>query len=223
MYSTIAAAALSAFGLGAGAIFLGDAAQAQQFSAEIVSRDRTGAVLGPPVRLYVADRKVRIETPDLPNHVLIVDGAVPAAYAVASAQRMFMDAMQSSRLTRLFIPLEPDDPCRQWHAMAEVAGIFLPGEWRCSAEDQETVDGRGTLRVIMISPLGRSTGWIDTGLKFPVRIETEDGIVFALQDVKEAPQSADKFEIPANYKKLNPRGLLELIKRSDIWVEPPSH
>jgi hypothetical protein len=57
---------------------------------------------------------------------------------------------------------------------------------------------------------------------FPVKIETQNGAVLALQDIREEPQPADKFEIPADYKKLNPRRLLELIKRSGIWVEPPS-
>lgn len=214
-------AALLAFGLAGGLTWVGEA-HAQQFSAEIVRRDRTGAVIGEPARLYVADRKVRIETPELPNHVLIVDGAIPAAYAVAPAERMFMDAMQSSLLTQLFVPLDPDDPCPEWHAMAAVAGVTLAGEWRCNAENRETVDGRSTVRFSVISPLGRNTDWIDTQLKFPIKIETEDGIVIALQDIREEPQSVDKFEIPANYKKLNPHRLLELIKRSDIWVEPPS-
>jgi len=222
MPRTIVAGALSAFGLAGGLMVASGEAQAQQFSAVIVSRDRTGTVVGKPARLYAADRKVRIETPELPNHVLIVDGVKPAAYAVAPAQRMFLDAMQSSPLTQLFVPLDPDDPCPQWHAMAEVAGISVPGEWRCSAEVRETVDGRGTVRFSMISPLGRNTDWIDTQLKFPVKIETEDGVVLALQDIREEPQPADKFEIPADYKKLNPRRLLELIKQSDIWVEPPS-
>jgi hypothetical protein len=222
MPRTIVAVALSAFGVAGCLILAGGQARAQQFSAEIVGRDQTGAVVGKPARLYAADRKVRIETPELQNHVLIIDGAKPAAYAVAPAQRMFLDAMQSSPLTQLFVPLDPDDPCPQWHAMAEVAGISVPGEWRCNAEVRETVDGRNTVRFSMISPLGRNTDWIDTQLKFPVRIETRDGTVLALQDIREEPQPADKFEIPADYKKLNPRRLLELIKQSDIWVEPPS-
>lgn len=219
MPRTIAALALLALGLAANATLSGRPAQAQQFSAEIVSRSADGDIVGKPAKLYVADRKVRIETPDLPHHVLIVDGAVPAAYAVAPAQRIFMNAKQSSRLTRLFVPLDPDNPCPQWHAMADVAGLAEPGEWHCNAEGRETVEERSTVKFSVASPLGHRTGWVDPQLKFPLKIETEDGAVLAVQNIEEGPQPAERFEIPANYKKYDPHQLIEYLKHTDVWVE----
>jgi hypothetical protein len=222
MPRTIAALALLTFGLAANAALTSRPAQAQQFSAEIVSRRADGDIVGKPARLYVADRKVRIETPDLPHHVLIVDGAVPAAYAVAPAQRIFMDAKQSSRLTRLFVPLDPDNPCPQWQAMAEVAGLpDQRGRWRCDVADRETIQGRNTVKFIATSPQGHSTGWIDPHLKFPLKIEADDGSILELRNIEEAPQPAERFAIPSDYKKYDLARLIEYLKHTDIWVEPP--
>jgi hypothetical protein len=221
MRRSIAVVALLAFGLAGGAAVAGRPAQAQQFSAELVTGNAAGDIVGTPGRLYAADRKVRIETPDLPDSFLLVDGAVPAAYLGRPAQRIFMDSKQSSRLTRLFVSLDPADPCRQWQIMAEVAGISDSGQWRCDAQGPETVDGRSTVKFTVISRRGRGTGWVDTELKFPVKIETEDGAVLALRNIAEAPQPADRFEIPSTYKKFDPRQVIEQMKRSDVWVEPP--
>jgi hypothetical protein len=219
MLRSMAALALFAFSFAGSAILAGRPAQAQQFSAEVVGSNAAG--VGMSARIYVVDRKVRIETPDLPNSFLIVNSAVPAAYLVRPAQRIFMDAMQSSRLTRLFVPLDPADPCPQWQAMAEVAGIADSGKWRCDVEGRETVEGRSTLKFRMISLRGRSSGWIDTGLKFPVKIQIEDGNVLALQNIEEKPQPEDKFEIPGDYRKFDPHQVIELLKHTDIWIEPP--
>ncbi len=220
MSRRVALVTLLACGLAAGLGSSARPARAGQFSAEIIST-ASGAATGSTAKLYVADRKVRIETPELPGDVLIVDAAVPAAYLVRPAQRVFMDSKQSSRLTRLFVPLDLADPCRQWQVMAEVAGISDSGQWHCVAMGSEILGGRSTLKFAVTSLRGRSTGWIDATLKFPVKIATEDGAVFSLKAIDEAPQPAEKFEIPAGYRKFDPRGVIEQMKRSDIWVETP--
>jgi hypothetical protein len=214
------AAAVCACGVAAGLGSTLRPAQAQQFSAQLMSTAPAGATTSGAAKFYVAARKVRIETQELPGDVLIVDAAVPAAYLVRPAQRIFMDSKQSSQLTRLFVPLDPADPCRQWQVMAEVAGISDSGQWRCVANGNETVDGRSTLKFGVTSQRGHGTAWIDAGLKFPVKIVTEDGAVLTLKDIEEAPQPVEKFEIPASYRKFDPRGVIEQMKRSDIWVEP---
>jgi hypothetical protein len=195
-------------------------AGAQQFSA-VLTITGPGTAPAGTAKLAVADRKVRIETPELLGDVLIVDAAAPAAYLVRPAHRVFMDAKQSSPLTRLFVPLDPADPCRQWQVMAEVAGISDSGQWRCSAAGNETVGGRATRKFAVTSRRGHSTGWIDANLKFPVKIETEYGAVLTMRDIEEAPQPAQQFEIPGSYRKFDPHGVIELMKRTDIWVEPP--
>jgi hypothetical protein len=220
MQGRTAIVALLGCGLASAAAVVRWPAYAQQFSAEIVTRNAAGEALGPPARLSVRDHKVRIETPDLPGSVLIVDSDAPSAYLVRPAVRLFMDAKQSSPLTQFFVPLDPDDPCRQWDTMADIAGLTENERWRCQAQDRAEIDRRNTLKFAMTSVRGRSTGWIDTQLKFPVRIETENGAVFALRNIAEEPQSADKFEIPSDYKKFDPHQIIELLKHTDIWVPP---
>jgi hypothetical protein len=215
----IAALVLCGAVLAAAAAPIARPAQAQQFAAEIVRRNAGGDLVGKPARLFVADHKVRIESPDLPNHILIVDVAIPAAYALAPAQRLFMDVGLGSELTRLFVPLDPDDPCRQWRTMAAVAGPLVPGEWHCTVEGRETVEARSVVKFNIASPEGRGIRWVDPTLKFPLKIETADGAQLAVRNIEEGPQAAEKFDIPADYKKYDPRRLIEYLKHTDIWVE----
>jgi hypothetical protein len=210
--------ALALFGLSLS--LLSRPVSAQQFSADLVKTDPVAETSRIEAKLYVADRKVRIETPALPNSFLLVDSAAPFAYLVRPAQRMFIDARQSSRLTRLFVPLDPADPCPQWQAIAAVA-VITDSDEHCDAQGHESVEGRDAIRFSITSARGRSTGWIDAQLKFPVKIETEDGAVLALRNIEAAPQPVEKFDIPADFKKIDPGRIIEQLKRTDIWVEPP--
>jgi len=206
----------------AAAILLGSLpVQAQQFSAELIAGNAAGGTVGGPGKIFVADRKVRIETADFPNSFLLVDGNVPAAYLVRQRLRVFMDAKQSSRLTRLFVAPGGLDPCAQWRTMGEVAGLAGDdSQWRCAATEAETLDGRASMKFRMTSPSDRATAWIDGQLNFPVKFELDDGTVLALRNIEEGPQPPETFEIPSNFRKFNQQLFLERLKHTDIWVEP---
>jgi hypothetical protein len=64
-------------------------------------------------------------------------------------------------------------------------------------------------------------GWIDPRLRFPLKIAAEDGTIYELKNIVEEAQTADRFEIPDDFRKFDPRQLIERIKHSDVWVEPP--
>ena len=86
-------------------------------SADIVSTNADGQPAGSPGKVYVSNDKVRIETPDVASGFFIVDGATNAAFFVRPSQRVFMDAKQSSPLTQILVPLDPEDLAkngRQW-------------------------------------------------------------------------------------------------------------
>lgn len=142
-------------------LFGGVAAQAQQFSADLVITRRDGAASVPAGRLRVLDDKVRLEAPNFAGGFFLIDGAAPAAYFVRPAAGIFMDARESSWLTRMFVPVDPANPCRQWQAMARLAGITEQGDWRLRA------DGRGDYRdtkhdtLPRHSTLRRSVAWLD--------------------------------------------------------------
>ena len=72
-----------------------------------------GASVGPVGRLYVSGGKVRIETPEAAAGFFLIDGETAAAVFVRPTQRLFMDAKQSTWLTQILVPLDPDAPCKQ--------------------------------------------------------------------------------------------------------------
>jgi hypothetical protein len=200
----------------------GSFAEASQFSADIVSTNANGQPAVPAGKLYVSNDKVRIETPDVAGGFFLVVGAINAAFFVRPAQRVFMEAKQSSPLTQILVTVDPGDPCQKWQAMAVNAGATgKDGQWRCNQIGQQTIEGRKTVTYSVLSPLHKqNAAWIDPELKFPIRSQTEGGVAIDLKNIQEGPQPASLFEIPANYRKFDPRRLIEIIKQSDVWVEP---
>ena len=195
------------------------AARAQQFSADLVIVRHEGAAAEPVAKLHVLGGKVRLETLELADGFFLVDGATPVAYFVRPAARVFMDARQSSRLTRILMQVDPGDPCRQWQAMAKLAGSADHGEWRCERAGEETIGGRSAIAFQAVSTTGGElVGWIDAALKFPLRIKTQDGAVITAENIRDEPQPAQLFEIASGFRKFDPQALIKQIKQSDVWV-----
>ncbi|WP_245321220.1 hypothetical protein [Bradyrhizobium sp. NAS96.2] len=196
-------------------------ATAQQFSADLVARkDDTATVMG---TLRVSGGKARIETTALPDGFFLLDAARPAAYFVRPAAHVYMNAMQSSPLTQLFVPVDPDDPCRQWQAMAQLSAPVDLSTWHCQHDGQEAIAGRSTEIYRIAGPSGLSfTGWIERARSFPVQIKTVDGTVISADHIRDEPQPAQSFEIPAGLRKFDPQALIRRIQQSDVWVEPPT-
>jgi hypothetical protein len=197
-------------------------ASAQQFSTDLVTLKGDGAS-APAGRLRVSSDKVRIETPELADGFFVIEGAKPVAFFVRPAARLFMEARQTSRLTRIFVQVDPDNPCRQWEAMAKVAGVDQDeknqGNWRCQRVGEETIDGNTTIAYrVILAPNRELFGWIDPARKFPLRVKTEDGAIIAAQNIRDERQPAQMFEIPSGFRKFDPEALIRRIKQSDVWV-----
>jgi hypothetical protein len=191
------------------------------FSADIVSRDDAGAQIGASGKLYVANGKVRIETPEAAAGFFLMDVQAGTALFVRPTQQIFTDARQSSRLTRIFIPVDPNDPCPQWQAAAYSAGVH--GEWHCDPVGTAMIDGRPTTECRVTSvDRDASRGWIDASIGFPIRVRMDDGTSLTLEHIRVAAQSPELFVIPSTYRRLDPHALIERIKHSDVWVEPPN-
>jgi hypothetical protein len=198
-------------------------ARAQQFSADLVTTHLDGTATASAGKLRVFNDKVRIETPDFADGFFLIDGPNRAAYFTRPTERIFMDARQSSRLTQLFVSVDPGDPCRQWQIMAKLASASdVSDPWRCERVGEEIIDGRRATAYRAISSPGRDiVGWIDPELKFPLRIKMEDGATITVENIQEGPQSARLFEIPPDFHKFDPQALLKRIKQSDVWVDKP--
>jgi hypothetical protein len=213
----LAAALFAGAGLAASSAV---AAQAQPFSADIVTRHDD--VSSPAGRLSVLDGRVRIETTQHPDGFFLIDTEKPSAYFVRPGAGLYMEARQSSPLTRLFVPVDPDAPCRQWQAMAHLAGVASEGEWHCERTGEETIDGHSTVAFRAVFGTGEVFfGWIDREHRFPLQIRSEDGALFTLEQIKDQSQPASSFEVPAGYRKFSPEALIERIKQSDVWVAKP--
>ena len=133
-----------------------------------------------------------------------------------------MDARQSSVLTELLVPVDPDAPCLQWQAMAEISGSAAGGSaWQCDRTGAETRDGRTILKYEMTSPRGRRySSWIDPRLRYVVRIEAYDGSTTELKNVQEAPPPDGAFMMPTGLRKFDPTQLIGIMQHSDVWVDP---
>ncbi|MCA6123850.1 hypothetical protein J6500_18380 [Bradyrhizobium sp. WSM 1704] len=195
-------------------------AAAQQFSADLV---RTGGGATAAGHLRVSGEKARIEAPAVPDGFFLVDATKPTAYFVRPQARVFMDSRQSSPLTRTFVTVDPDDPCRQWLMMAQLAAEKQPETWRCGRDGEEMIGGRNTevYRVEAGSGLG-FVGWVDRERRFPLRIKTADGVMISADHVRDEPQPAQSFEIPAGARKFDPQALIRRIQQSDVRVAPPA-
>ncbi len=189
------------------------------FSAEIVSRNANGEVTGPAARLYVGNGKVRIETPEAPAGFFLIDPAAGTTLFVRPAQHIFMDAGRSTRLSQIFVPVDPDAPCSQWQAAAVVAGVpKAAGDWRCERVPQE--HARAVISYDVLSPNEELTHrWIDPKLRFTVKWQSADGATLALEHIQIAAQPETLFDLPAGSRKLDPRALIQRIRHSDVWAD----
>jgi hypothetical protein len=212
--------ALGLLGFAAGP---GGSASAQQFSADLVTTNTQGQPIGEAGNLYVGDGVVRIEAPEFRRGRFLVNVNIGTALFVIPAQRVFMDAKQSSRLTQILVPVDPNDPCRTWTRMAQIAGVAdQVGQWRCERLGTEAAGGGPTIKYLATSPDGeKDSAWIDGSLRFPVKFKFADGSGIALSDIRRGPQPTALFSVPAGYRKFDPRRLIERIKQSDVWVDPP--
>ena len=194
----------------------------QSFSADIVSRDSGGVSLGATAKLHAANHKARIELGGAADDFFLSDADAGTALFVRSAQRLYLDARQSTPLTRIFIWVDPRDPCRQWQAAAITAGVLGAGEWHCEPVEQAILNQHQIIEYRVSMPDGQSSyGWVDSMIGFPVKWQSADGNLFVLENITPGAQPANLFSIPPDYRKLDPKALLERIKHSDVWVDSP--
>jgi hypothetical protein len=196
---------------------------AAQFSADLLGTSLANGAPQTAGKIYVSSDKVRIEISDFPDGFFLLDGNAHTAYFLKSAQRIVMDARQSTWLTQILVPIDPNDPCRQWQAMAETAGAADQGrQWRCERLGLQSAGGRKAIRYRAISPHGAANDcWIDPQLGFVVSVHRDHGAAIDLENIQEGRPPADMFEIPANFRRFDPHQLIDRIKHSDVWVEPP--
>ena len=77
----------------------------------------------------------------------------------------------------------------------------------CHKVGNETVNGRSTIKYEGTNAKGEpGSAWFDSKLRFPVKWEGKNGSG-EMQNIKEGPQPASLFEIPAGYTKMDMGGM----------------
>ncbi len=210
--STCAALALGA------ALAIAAPVAAQQFSADMMTTTGNGG--SGPVRqkVFVSNGKMRFEGSG-GHGVVITDAAAQTAVILMPAQKMYMDAPPATgRMMPLLMTLDPNNPCPQFQAMAR-QWQKDGGEWSCKRLGAEKVGDRNTVKYEAVSPKGEHHfAWIDPKLRFIVKTEGEQGRGMELTNIKEAPQPASLFEIPADYQKMD---MSEMMKKMRPGAKPP--
>jgi hypothetical protein len=192
------------------------------FSADIVSLDSDGSQRAATAKLHAANHKARIEMAGAADSFFISDADAGTTLVVRPAQRLYLDARQSTPLTQIFVWVDPRHPCRQWQAAAATAGVASAHDWHCELIERAIVDQREIIEFSVVnSDRQTSYGWIDATLGFPVKWQAADGKVFVVENILLEEQPASLFSIPPDYRKLDPQALLERIKRSDVWADSP--
>jgi hypothetical protein len=190
------------------------------FSADIVSLDAGGG-RSAAAKLQVANHKARIEMAGAADGFFLSDAEAGTALFVRSSQRLYLDARQSTPLTRIFVPVDPRNPCRQWQAAAATAGVPSTGEWHCELVERASINHPEIIEYRVVTSDGQPNyGWVDRMMGFPVKWQAADGKTFVLESILLQTQPVSLFSIPSDYRKLDPQALLERIKHSDVWAEP---
>jgi hypothetical protein len=186
------------------------------FTADVVSRDSHGATPRTIAHLFAAPGKVRIEPGDMPDDFLLIDQEASSTLLVRPQRELFMNARQSSPLTQVFVPIGMADPCKQWR-VAVVDALDGKGveHWRC-----EKLQALAFRTFSADGPLDERL--LDARLQFPVKLISADGSSLTLENIQFTSLQASLFTVPRDYRRFDPRAVVERIKQSDVWAAPPT-
>jgi hypothetical protein len=172
-------------------------ALSQEFSAEMVRQKPQGA---PTSNVSVSKNLVRFE----------VNGQATKSYVILDlAQRTSSMVLPDNQTyvvsppgrTPSSIPFfhidDPDKACPAWEKSVQRPGT-------CTKIGDDTVNGRSTVKYTGTADNGDTgTAWVDRKLHFVTKWEGQKSAA-ELQNIHEGPQSASLFQIPSDYKTLDP-------------------
>lgn len=185
---------------------LANMAHAQDFSADVVSRESDNAGMK---KVYATKNKVRFELQGTnaqmgPSAIVFDD--TKHSYTIIMAERhVYMDApmtITKRLLTHFWRVDNPNDACPEWKKTAEEAGTDK--DWgSCTKIGSDTVNGRDTVKYEGVSSKGEKGHiWIDSRLRCVVKTDGNAG-GFELRNIQEGSQPATLFEIPAGFTKFD--------------------
>ena len=177
--------------VGVGVLLAAVGAGAQEFSADMVSREGKQTV---NARIYVTPQKVRME---MSESVMIIRRDKNISWMLMPADKMYMehpvDMSSSPKVSKNF-----------------------DGEIERVAMGTEAVDGQPAEKVkVTYTEKGKNVSvyqWLRGG-QIPIKVEAVDGSwSMEYKNLKVGPQPVDLFEPPADYEKFAMPGLGEMMK-----------
>ena len=183
---------------------LPEVCHSQDFSADVIYepakvKDGSAHPRPPaPSRLYVSNDKMRLESQGFSGTTMVVDLANHTATLLFPGQKAYQELEAGPE--QYFRVGDAEDACPDWQKAVrrKIACVKVGNE---GAEGRKAVkyEDKG------VSPNGSSSFvWIDPSLKFVVKWEDANGGA-ALHNIKEGPQAAELFNLPASYQVLQPR------------------
>ena len=147
-------------------------------------------------KLYFAGQKVRMEmNAQGHNSIMISDQSLKIAYVVMPQQRMYME-MSTDRPG-------PQQRGPNWQAYDAATPCKTLPDTICEKIGTEVVDGRLCNKWKFTGSNSSRTVWIDQKNGIPIKSLMSDGTTMELTNIKEGPQSASLFEVPAGYQKMD--------------------
>ncbi len=178
------------------ALFTGAAAGQvgpSQFSARVaMQQEGAESVNG---RMYVGATKLRFDMNSATKQAtLMIDTGARMIYILIPQIKQYveirMDSGQQTPLTMSDIrPGDPVNPCAGWTI--------------CRREGTESVNGRSCEKWIFKNATTQRTAWLDTRTRIFVK-SISPGRRIDLTDIREGPQPASVFAIPAGYQRMQP-------------------
>jgi hypothetical protein len=175
-----------------------------EFSADIVNHDSHKADKS-PAKVYFGKDKMRFDGRDSSDPrgggSVIFDLNKQSWVILMDKQHMYMEmptAMMENRgMFEFFRSGDVDNACSDWLKLDRNKG------GTCHKVGSETVNGRNTVKYEGTNTKGESSSvWLDSKLRFPVKWDEKNG-GGEMQNIKEGPQPASLFEIPAGYSKFD--------------------
>ena len=185
----------------------------RSFSADFTNTDASGKATG---RLYFSAPRMREETVSLAGAANNADGKVLETfnftYIIDGATRTTYVLMPQFQHTYLLF----NDNARPRFVAADLdflqlisgamANLCAETGTNCKNLGAETLSGRPCeVWEVTDQRTGKSMSlWLDERLHFPVRIHVANGSLIEFTNIREGPQDASLFTVPADYKPFDP-------------------
>lgn len=208
--ATLGHVCVLAFGL-AGSLVL-----AQEFSADIVNPTKESGGMN---KIYVGKDKIRIGIEERKSGpgAIIIDPVEHKNVVLMPERHMYMEGMMGQATPLAFNfwrPQDANDACPQWKETSEKMAERTKSERQlgsCKRIGSDVVNGRSTVKYEGTDADSKKTSyfWVDTKLRFVIKMQTSTGNGFEMQNIQEGAQPGSLFEIPAGYTKFDMGALMK--------------